>query len=131
MSLEDNKLLYRRYVKLLAHPDRIDDAVALDFIAHDLPPDMPRGIEGLRAYRRAVMTAFPDQTSEIQDIVAEGDKVSARLLLRGTHSADYAGVKVTGRKVAVQVYETVRIENGKVAERWCLLDRASLMQQLG
>jgi predicted ester cyclase len=130
MSLEENKALYRHYVKLLAHPDHLDEVADKDFAAHDLPPHFPKGIEGLRAYRRAVMAAFPDQTSEIQDIIAEGDKVSAQLLLRGTHKGDFAGVKPTRRRIQVEVFETVRIEDGKVAERWGLLDRASLMQQL-
>ena len=130
MSLEENKSLYRHYVKLLAQPDHIDEVIAADFIGHDLPPTLPKGIEGMRAFRRAVMTAFPDQTSEILDLVAEGDKVSARILLTATHAKEYAGMKPTGRKFQVEVFETVRIEDGKVAERWSLLDRANLMQQL-
>ena len=88
MGNEANKALYRQYVQALAHPDKIDDVVAPNFIGHDLPPQLPKGIEGLRAYRRAVMAAFPDQASEIQDLLAEGDKVSARLVLKGTHKGD-------------------------------------------
>ena len=131
MTLEENKSLYRHYVKLMAQPDHLDEVVDKDFIAHDLPPGFPKGIEGIRAWRRAVMAAFPDQTSEIQELIAEGDKISARLLLKGTHKGDFGGMKATGRKIQVMVFEIVRIENGKVAERWGLLDRASLMQQLG
>jgi predicted ester cyclase len=130
MSIEDSKSLYRHYVKVLAHPDRLDEVIAPDFVAHDLPPGSPQGIDGIRAYRRAVMAAFPDQTAEIQDLIAERDRVSARLVLRCTHTGEFAGMKATGRKLEAEVYEIVRIENGKVAERWCLLDRASLMQQL-
>ena len=130
MGNEANKAIYRNYVRTLAHPDEIDDVVTANFVGHDLPPQLPKGIEGLRAYRRAVMAAFPDQISEIQDLVAEEDKVSARLILRGTHKGDYAGMKATGKTLALDVYEIVRIEGGKVAERWCLLDRVGLMQQL-
>jgi predicted ester cyclase len=131
MAGEDNKAVYRRYVQLLAHPERIDEIVAPDFVGHDLPPTLPKGIEGLRAYRRAVMAGFPDQVSEIQDLLADGDKVSARLVLRATHTGEYAGRAPTGRPLTLDVYEIVRIANGKVAERWCLLDRAALAQQLG
>ena len=104
--------------------------ITANFLGHDLPPQLPKGIEGLRAYRRAVMAAFPDQVSEIQDLIAEDDKVSARLVLKGTHKGDFAGIKATGKTLAVEVYEIARIEGGKVAERWCLLDRAAMMQQL-
>jgi predicted ester cyclase len=130
MSLEENKALYRHYVKLLAHPDHLDEVADKDFTAHDLPPHFPKGIEGLRAWRRTVMAAFPDLHSEIQDIIAEGDKVSARLLLSGTHKGDFAGVKPSGRRITVEVFETVRIEDGKLAERWSLFDRDGLLQQL-
>jgi len=131
MSIEDNKAVYRHYVKVLAHPERLDEVIAQDFVAHDLPPHFPKGIEGIRTYRRAVMGGFPDQTSEILDLVAEDDKVCARLVLRGTHSGEFNGMKPSGKTIAVEVYEIARIANGKVAERWCLLDRAALMQQLG
>ena len=130
MGNEANKSIYRNYVRALAHPDQIGDVVTENFVGHDLPPQLPKGIEGLRAYRRAVMAAFPDQVSEIQDLMAEGDKVSARLVLKGTHKGDFAGIKATGKTLAVEVYEIARIEGGKVAERWCLLDRAAMMQQL-
>jgi predicted ester cyclase len=130
MSIEDNKALYRRYVQTLAHPDRLDEVIAQDFTGHDLPPDLPKGIDGIRAYRRAVMAAFPDQTSEILELVAESDKVSARLMLRGTNTGPFRGQPATGRRIEVEVYEIARIANGKVAERWCLLDRAALAQQL-
>src|ERR1700761_2965286 len=86
MSVESNKSLYRQYVRVLAYPDRLDEVIAQDFVAHDLPPHFPKGIEGIRSYRHAVMAGFPDQTSEIVDLVAEADKVCARLILRGTHS---------------------------------------------
>ena len=131
MSVESNKSVYRNYVKVLTHPERLDEVNAQDFVAHDLPPHFPKGIEGIRTYRRAVMAGFPDQTSEIHDLVAEDDKVCARLVLRGTHSGEFNGMKPSGKTIAVEVYEIARIANGKVAERWCLLDRAALMQQLG
>jgi predicted ester cyclase len=130
MSLAENKSLYRHYVKLLGQPDHLEDVVTKDFIAHDLPATFPKGVGGLRAYRRAMMAAFPDQTSEIQDLIAEGDKVGARLLLTATHLHEYAGLKPTGRKFQVDVFETVRITDGKISERWSLLDRVSLVQQL-
>jgi len=31
----------------------------------------------------------------------------------------------------VHVFEIARIENGKIVERWAVLDRGSLFQQLG
>jgi predicted ester cyclase len=97
---------------------------------HDLPPGLPHGIEGLRTFRRFVMAALPDQTGEIQQLVAEGDKVAARIRLEGTHRSDLMGRKASGKRLTTHVFEIVRIANGKIAERWALLDRESLIQQL-
>jgi predicted ester cyclase len=41
------------------------------------------------------------------------------------------GFPPSGRRIGVYVFEVARIDNGKTAERWALLDRASLFQQLG
>jgi predicted ester cyclase len=131
MGIEENKVLFRKYAKLLATPERLDEVVSADFVGHDLPPSVPPGIEGLKTFRRAVMKAIPDQISEIQDIIGEGDKIAARIWLAGTHRGDFMGIAATGKPVGAYVFEIARVENGKVAERWALLDRASLLQQLG
>ena len=92
---------------------------------------MPPGQDGLKALRRLVEHAFPDLKPTIRDILAEGDRVAARVGLEGTHRGDFMGVAATGRPVATEVFEIVRIEAGKIAERWVLRDRLSEFQQLG
>jgi predicted ester cyclase len=79
------------------------------------------------------MKAIPGQTSEIRDIPCEGDKVAvaARMWLEGTHRGEFMGFAPTGKRGGAYVFEIARIENGKILERWALLDRASLIQQLG
>jgi predicted ester cyclase len=131
MGIEENKVLFRKYLQLLATPQRLDEVVSADFVGHDLPPGSPRGIEGLKTFRRTVMKAFPDQTTEMRDILCEGDKVAARIWIEGTHRGDFMGFAPSGKRTGAYVFEIARIENGKIAERWALLDRASLFQQLG
>jgi predicted ester cyclase len=131
MGIEDNKALFRRYAQLLAAPERLDEVVSADFVGHDLPAGLPPGIEGLKRFRRVVMKAIPDQTSEIRDILCEGHKVAARIWLEGTHRGEIMGFAPTGKRVGAYVFEIARIENGKIVERWAMLDRASLIQQLG
>jgi len=131
MSSVENKALYRRYIELLWQPDRLNEVLAPNFVAHDLPPGLPPGQDGLKALRRLVEHAFPDLKPTIRDILAEGDRVAARVGLEGTHRGDFMGVAATGRPVATEVFEIVRIEAGKIAERWVLRDRLSEFQQLG
>lgn len=131
MSLAENKALYRRYIELLWRPEQLDEVLTADFVAHDLPPGLPRGREGLKALRRLVERAFPDLKPTIRDILAEDDKVAARIGLEGTHAGDFMGVAPTGNRVATELFEIVRIDGGKIAERWVLRDRLGEFQQLG
>jgi hypothetical protein len=53
MSSADNKDLYRRYIELLWQPERLDEVLAPDFVAHDLPPGLPpRAASGWATNRR-------------------------------------------------------------------------------
>jgi steroid delta-isomerase-like uncharacterized protein len=131
VDAQAHKAIYRRYIELLWTPDRLDEVLASDFIAHDLPAAMPPGREGLKAFRRVVNKAFPDLKAEIVDIVAEGDRLAARLVLTGTHRAEFLGVAATNNQVKTQLFEFVRFANGKIVDRWVMRDRLDELQQLG
>ena len=81
-------------------------------------------LAGLRA-------AFPDLTITIEDMIAEGDRVSVRMTVTGTHQGTFAGIAPTGKKFTISAFEVVRIENGKIAEHWGGPDTFDLLQQLG
>jgi len=75
--------------------------------------------------------AFPDVSLALEDLVVEGDRVAARMTMRGTHSGEYLGIKPTGRTVKVTGFEISKTRDGKYAETWGLLDIFSLLNQLG
>lgn len=131
MSSTDNKALFRRYLELLWHPEQLDEVLTPGFVAHDLPPGSPAGPEGLKRFRHLVEQAFPDLKPTIHDIIAEGDRVAARIGLEGTHKGEFMGVAPTGRRLSTELFEIVRMEDGKIAERWVIRDRLGELQQLG
>jgi predicted ester cyclase len=131
ISPQEHKALYRRYVELLRTPDGLDDVLASDFLAHDMPPGQPPGREGFKAFRRIVNRAFPDMKPEILDLIAEGDKVAARLVLAGTHRSEFMGIAPTNNRVTTELFEIVRIANGRIVDRWVMRDRLGELQQLG
>lgn len=90
-----------------------------------------RGLGGLEEYVLDARTAFPDLRAAVDDLVAEGDKVVARLTLRGTHKGELFGVAPTGRRVAYEGVALHRMSEDKIAECWVLGDILSLMRQLG
>ena len=67
----------------------------------------------------------------VEDQIAEGDKVVTRTVFSGTHSGMFRAIPATGRRVAVDEIQITRMNAGKVAERWSLLDVPSLLKQIG
>jgi predicted ester cyclase len=118
----DNKEIFRRYQAALRQPDTLAPLLAPDFIAHDRPP--PNGRDELVGFRRTVMAAFPDQTFEIMDILAENDRVAARLQTDQTHHGAFLGVPPTGKRFSFEVYEIVQVKDGLIAARWSSMKQA-------
>jgi predicted ester cyclase len=90
-----------------------------------------RGLESLKQLIIGLLRAFPDQHETIDDPVAEGDKVVARVRWTGTHQGEYLGVAPSGKQVTYTAITIYRIVGGKVVESWQEGDRLGLMQQLG
>ncbi len=67
---------------------------------------------------------------EIEDQVAEGDKVVTRLTAYGVHERDLPGIPATGSQVKMTGTAIHRIENGQIAEKWSDKDTLGLLQQL-
>lgn len=67
----------------------------------------------------------------VEDLVAEGDKVVDRWTARMTHKGEFFGLPATGKLVTITGMDIARLVNGKVAEIWHLEDIMGLMQQLG
>jgi predicted ester cyclase len=66
----------------------------------------------------------------IEDIVAAGDRVWARLRAQGTHTGAVLGGP-TGRTFDITVIDICRFSDGMIVEHWGVPDRLAQMQQLG
>ncbi|MEU1817042.1 ester cyclase [Streptomyces roseifaciens] len=134
MLIEENKQLVRRFYAAIDNGDvdAFDDLVAEDYLDHSPPPfpGFGTGLVGLKEIFQVFWEATPG-THEIQDQVAEGDKVATRLLCRGTHEGDLPGIPATGNHVEITATVIHRIENGKLAEKWADKDVLRFLQQLG
>ena len=94
--------------------------------------DETRGQFAEQSKRRIIAwrTAFPDFSTTIEQIVAEGDWIAFRLIHRGTHRGEFLGVAPTGRRVEFTSMVFNRVENHVVVENWGLHDNESLRRQL-
>jgi steroid delta-isomerase-like uncharacterized protein len=131
-DLEANKLLVRGYIEEVVnrhHPAAAERFFAVDFIEHN--PRLPQGLAGRKQFVAKVLAAFSDYRGEIQDIVAEGDMVVTRTQWTGTNDGPFDGRPATGNKLVFSTSDYFRIENGKIAERWDVVETLAYAVALG
>jgi steroid delta-isomerase-like uncharacterized protein len=129
---EANKLLIRTYIEEMWNkhqPSAADRFVATDFIEHN--PRLPPGLAGRKQFVTKVLAAFSNYHGELQDLVAEGDKVVARVQWTGTNDGPYEGRPATGNKLVFSTSDFFRIENGKIAEHWDVVETLARAVALG
>ena len=88
------------------------------------------GLDGFKQYYTRLWAAFPDLHMRLEDMVAEGDNVSARFTVTGTHTGPLGEVQPTGKRVLFTGATFLRFRDGKCYERWGVFDQLGLMEQL-
>jgi predicted ester cyclase len=105
--------------------------MAPHFVNRTAAPGMSTGPDGmLFTFQRVLRPAFPDLKVEIHDQVAEGDKVTTRKTLRGTHRGELLGIAATDEAVTIDVIDIVRLEDGRYAEHWGVTTLGSVLAVL-
>lgn len=134
MSIEANKQLARDYFQAFLKKDTRWFAahVASGFRRHD--PGLPFEVVGPKGVERladALLPAIPDMRLDIEDVVAEGEKVLVRLWIHGHQSGELFGIPPTGKPIEVAVLDLFQIRDGQLIEHWALLDNLGMLKQLG
>ena len=142
MSTEENKAIVRKYVQELVNEGKLElfDRIFAKELALHLPhfTGPLRGREILRQLIGQTRTVFPDMRLDIEDIVAEGDKVFTRGIFRGTYHGAPLG-RQSPCKIADGIMPIVlisgmtlfRIEGGTIAEFWVEENFVEALRQLG
>jgi steroid delta-isomerase-like uncharacterized protein len=133
MSKEENKAIVRRFFELGPSGGDMNAANALldpNFALHTPLPSAP-GTQGINDVITACRAAFEHLNVTVEDMVAEGTKVTARFTARGIHKGQFMGLPPTGKPITMTGIEIFRIENGKIVELWGEANMLGLMQQLG
>ena len=132
--MADTKALARRFYEEVVNGrnlDAVDDMVTPNFVEHEVLPGMANDASAVKQFFTMVFEAFPDLKMEVLDLIAEGDRVAARLTMSGTHKGTFMDIPATGKRMQVQVIDVIRFEGDKVAEHWGVTDQMAMMQQLG
>jgi steroid delta-isomerase-like uncharacterized protein len=133
---ETNKAVVRGYIEEVmikgqGDVTKFEKYVASDAILHNAYPAAGSDINAWKDRVRMFAAGFSDIHVTIEDQIAEGDKVVTRTVFSATHTGTFRGVPPTGRRISADELQITRMKDGKIAERWSLLDIASLLKQLG
>ncbi|MHC3438411.1 ester cyclase [Natrialbaceae archaeon A-gly3] len=132
---EENKQIVRRIPEEVANKgnvDLVDEIFAEDLVDHlPAPFGEMHGREAAKEQFKQLHATFPDLEVTVEDIIAEEDTVAARVTWRATHTGEFLGIEPTGREVEFPVFAFLRLQDGKVVERWIQPDQLGLMQQFG
>lgn len=134
MGVEENKAIQRRVYEEIWNKGNlavVDEIIADDFVFHRTGTPRLRGPEWYKGAYHFLKDAFPDLHITIEDMIAEGDRVTTRSTWRGTHKGEYMGIAPTGKQFTVTEIAIDRYKEGKIIEGWGGVDRLDLMQQLG
>lgn len=138
MSVEENKALVRRYysdftseanTEAAAHV--ADQILASNFAFYAL--NNVQGSHGLDRHKQFLVWhhgVTPDEYWTVEELVAEGNTVASRFMLRGTQQGEFMGVAPTGKLFTVRGMDFFRITGGQIAELRRFFDLKDLLEQL-
>jgi predicted ester cyclase len=128
---KDNKAVVRRFARECWDEGNFD--VADELVAEPVVRNgQPVGRRGLVGVIAAIRAAFPDFHTEVEDLVAEDDRVAWRYSSGGKHTgAPLFGTAATGRTVNWTGTAIVRIAAGRIQDIWDNVDLFAIYTQLG
>ena len=133
MSVENNKETARRYYDDVLNKgdiDLLDELAVPGYETHDPLPGQRTGLVGLKDRVTMLRTGL-DPTFTIEDMIAEGDKVVVRWRNNGSMVGEFLGMPANGKSFSIPGIDIYRLENGKLAEHWHVVDALGQAQQIG
>ena len=133
-TTEKNKAIVVRFNKEVIEQGNIGsfhELVSPDVINHAAPEGAPNGPESMEHFLfHMLRVGFPDVTAEIHDQVAEGDRVTTRKTLHGTHTGTFMGVPPSNKRVRIRVIDIIRLHEGRYAEHWGMSNIPEVLKEL-
>ncbi|WP_207536175.1 ester cyclase [Desertivirga arenae] len=132
--MEDNKAIVRRFnQEVIAswNEDSFNVLMNENFVNHSAPEGMDNGPQGMRYFFNEILRpAISDIKVTVHKQLAEGDWVTTRKTISGTHTGPLLNIPATGRLVSINVIDIVRLKDGKYLEHWGLTTLPELLAGL-
>jgi predicted ester cyclase len=112
--------------------DVVDELTSPALSEHqNFGPDHAPGAAGVRAVVESLRRAFSDFRLTIEDLTTAGDAVWLRMVATGTNDGSFMGNAPTGRPIRIDVFDVIRVQDGRMVEHWGVPDRLGAILQLG
>jgi len=111
--------------------ESIPELLAHDFVAHHRGALDWLGLEDVRAVVQRTRVEFPDFLESVEDLMVDGERVITRFVARGTHLGTYQGLPADWKVVCMAEIGIIRMEGGKIVEKWGQVDWVGMYCQLG
>jgi steroid delta-isomerase-like uncharacterized protein len=110
----------------------IDEMFPPDGKAYGFPdPDSVLvGPEAFKTVHRGFCGAFPDLHVDIEDVIAEGNRVAVRWKVTVTHLGAQLGFPASGKKGVLYGSSFVIVDGSQIVEGWNQMDLQDLFQKL-
>lgn len=119
MSIEQNKILVRRYYEEVVSTGRVEAVpqfVSPDYVEVYESQRYVLGVEGAQEHISGVRRTYPDLHLTVEQQIAEGEWVVSRVTMRGTHRGEWLGIKPTGKPVEMTAVNIDRVVGGRIVE---------------
>jgi predicted ester cyclase len=110
--------------------DALAEIVTSDYQEHDPLPGQGEGLQGLKD-RVTMLKEGLAVRFTIEDVIECGDRLVVRWTNSGTHVGEFLGIPPTNKSFSFAGIDIYRLDGGKLAEHWHVIDQLSLLQQLG
>jgi predicted ester cyclase len=133
MSTSENKDLVRAFVDAwnTKNLDAFDDLMSETCQLTVSGTTISASPAATRAIAEHWLAGIPDYRFDQLDLIAEGDKVVARMPFSGTQAGPVLDLTPTGREVHADEIVIFRFADGKIAEAWEVYDEYTMRRQLG
>jgi len=132
MTLEGNRatiLRFFREVIGLGDLDLLDALATEDYLDYVALPGQGPGRAGLK-HRIAVIRAAFKPRQVLHDVIVDADQVAVRWTLQGVHSAEFLGLRPTGKPIQFDGVDMYQMRDGRMAAHWNVVDMWSFYQQV-
>jgi predicted ester cyclase len=109
-----------------------DELVDPGLLEHqEFGPGHAPGAEGVKAVIASLHRAYSGFRLEIEHLAVDGELVWLHMKGSGRNEGPFMGNPPTGRTMRIDVFDLLRVRNGRLVEHWGVPDRLGALFQLG